>query len=179
MILSKSLVFCSFALLLAINVSCVAAAGRSSLAAASKGHIHIQHQNKANHASADILADFGQPLSVSSSPVEAAAAGPAAVAVPAVKANIKRIFFKNNCSCSEGSSAPYPLVALSYKPVQSADFYNIGYWSVTGCDAKYLVATTEGKHDVIDIKYSTVSTKNPAGILKSAEETSLWSDLLF
>lgn len=139
------LALCVSVLMLAL---CNATAARSPLSEVQKGTITIQHQTRVDDSLKMTLAALGQPLAVDSpSTAAAAGAGPMASVAPAVTANMKRIYFKNNCTCQGGvqsSKAPYPVVALSYKPVQSADFYNIGFWSVTGCDAKYLVATTEG-----------------------------------
>lgn len=119
-----------------------ATAARPATPVAQQGTISIQHQTRIDESQLSSFAFLGQPLSTDST--SQAAATPMAV-VPAVKANIKRIYFRSNCSCSDSTNAPYPRVALSYKPVQSADFYNIGYWSITGCDPKYVVATTEGE----------------------------------
>lgn len=127
--------------LLAFSLSATAAT--SALPVVHKGSINIQHQARTDDPHTIDLTALGQPKSVDSTTT--AGVTPMAAAVPAVKANIKRIYFRNNCSCSDSLDAPYPLIALSYKPVQSADFYNIGYWSVIGCDAKYLIATTEGE----------------------------------
>lgn len=116
-----------------------AEAARSASPARQRGTITITNTNRGTDPAMASLAGLGTPMAIDSSQ---AAIG------TAVKTNIKRIYFKNNCTCTDGAQdtdAPYPQVALSYKPVQSADFYNIGYWKVTGCDAKYLVATTEGR----------------------------------
>uniref|UniRef100_A0A383V622 Uncharacterized protein n=1 Tax=Tetradesmus obliquus TaxID=3088 RepID=A0A383V622_TETOB len=68
------------------------------------------------------------------------ALAPAAAAVPAATATIKRIFFRNNCTCR--NTKAYPVIAISYKPVAAADFLTVGYWSLQGCKDRYLIATT-------------------------------------
>lgn len=69
-----------------------------------------------------------EPLAISSSSSSSRSSNAflqgATAAVPAAKANIKRLFFKNNCSCT--TQDVFPVIALSYKPVQAADFYTIG-----------------------------------------------------
>jgi hypothetical protein len=52
------------------------------------------------------------------------ALAPAAAAVPAATATIKRIYFRNNCTCR--NTKVYPVIAISYKPVAAADFLTVG-----------------------------------------------------
>lgn len=64
-----------------------------------------------------------EPMAKASS-ANALAMAPAAAAVPAATGTLKRIFFKNNCTCR--STKAYPVIAISYKPVAAADFLTVG-----------------------------------------------------
>jgi hypothetical protein len=78
-------------------------------------------QQLAGLASAAAL--MPEPLTAASS---ANGLAPAAAAVPAASATIKRIFFRNNCTCNRNPTKSYPVIAISYKPVAGADFLTVG-----------------------------------------------------
>jgi hypothetical protein len=74
------------------------------------------------------LAGFAAAAAFTPEPLRGASAAnaltPAAAAVPAATATIKRIFFRNNCTCR--NTKAYPVIAISYKPVAAADFLTVG-----------------------------------------------------
>jgi hypothetical protein len=74
------------------------------------------------------LAGFAAAAALTPEPMSRASTAnaltPAAAAVPASTATIKRIFFRNNCTCR--NTKAYPVIAISYKPVAASDFLTVG-----------------------------------------------------